>query len=252
MSNTPISVQLYSLREKLNEDFEGTIRKVAEIGYIGVEPYGGLPVPAQEAAKLFAELDLKVESSHLSVPIGDNKQKTLEDAAAYGLKTIVCPYQPREEFTTVDNVKRICETLNEAYANASAAGFQYGYHNHDFEFKQIGDQTGYDIMRAELDPNIQLQVDTYWVKVGGFDAAELVKDLGARSPLLHIKDGPGVRGQAMQAAGDGVMDIPAIVKAGEGTAQWLIVELDRCDTDMMEAIEKSYAYMTQNGLARGR
>jgi hypothetical protein len=69
--------------------------------------------------------------------------------------------------------------------------------------------------------------------------------------LLHIKDGPAVRGEPMVAVGDGVLDVPSIIQAGAGSTQWLIVELDACATDMMEAVEKSYDYLVGKGLARG-
>ena len=76
-------------------------------------------------------------------------------------------------------------------------------------------------------------------------------ELGKRAPLLHIKDGPCVKGQPMTAVGDGKVDVPAVAKAGAATAEWMIVELDSCATDMMAAVKKSYDYLTGKGFARG-
>jgi sugar phosphate isomerase/epimerase len=76
--------------------------------------------------------------------------------------------------------------------------------------------------------------------------------LGKRAPLLHIKDGPCVRGEPMVAVGDGTMDFSRIVEAGAGSTEWMIVELDACATDMVEAVEKSYHYLVRNGLAHGK
>ena len=80
---------------------------------------------------------------------------------------------------------------------------------------------------------------------------QVVEELGERAPLLHIKDGPCAAEKDMQAIGEGKMDFPPIIEASHGTCDWLIVELDRCETDMMEAVEKSYQYLVGNELARG-
>jgi sugar phosphate isomerase/epimerase len=126
-----------------------------------------------------------------------------------------------------------------------------GYHNHSWEFESIGDTTPHQLMRQYLDASVFFEVDTYWAQTAGADAAQVVKELGSRAPLLHIKDGPATKEAPMTAVGEGKMDVPAIVKAGEGSTEWLIVELDRCATDMMEAVEKSYTYLVGKGLARG-
>lgn len=247
---TPISLQLYTVRELLGEDLQGVLNKVAEIGYVGVEPWGGLDF--EVAAPLLKSLGVDAHSMHASLPLGDDQAKVLEMAQAYGVKQIVCPYLPPEAFASEDAVKATAEKLNEANQVATSNGFKFGYHNHDHEFVDLGGKPAYSLLRELADDNIYLEVDTYWVKVAGYDPAALVKDLGARSPLLHLKDGPGERHGSMYALGEGIMDVPAVVEAGKGHTEWLIVELDRCDTDMMEAVSKSYAYLIGEGLARGR
>ena len=106
-------------------------------------------------------------------------------------------------------------------------------------------------MLENLDPAVFFQIDTYWVQTAGLDPARVVKELGRRAPLLHIKDGPAVKGEPHVAAGDGVMDFPDIVQAAGDAAKWLIIELDDCATDMMTAVEKSYRYLAGKGLAYG-
>jgi sugar phosphate isomerase/epimerase len=106
-------------------------------------------------------------------------------------------------------------------------------------------------MLEYLSPDVFFEIDTYWVQTAGPDPAEVVKKLGQKAPFLHIKDGPCVKGEPMVAVGDGVMDFPSIIEAGEGTTEWLVVELDACATDMMEAVKKSYDYLVGTGLARG-
>ena len=246
----PLSVQLYSLREALAQDFEGTIRAVADIGYIGVEPFGGMPGGLSEAASLFRELDLQVCSSHIPYPDAENQDAVLEMAEAYGLQRACIAFLPPSEFETVDSIKRVCERLNEAGELARANGFQLGYHNHWWEYKKINGAATLDLMLAELD-DVFLQIDTYWVQVGGLDAVDLVRQAGSRASLIHLKDGPVDTDGDMTAVGQGKMDVPGIVNAAQ-SADWHIVELDRCATDMLDAVRDSYTYLTGAGLARGK
>lgn len=249
----PISLQLYTLREQAAKDYAGTIRKVAEMGYIGVEPAGYPGTTVEAAAKLFKELGLKVGSAHLGLPVSPDKQSPIDQAGILGAKYIVSGKGPKD-FETLDLVKASCEQFNEAAANAKAAGFCFGIHNHWWEFSPLA-QTGkpvYQHMLEHLSPDVTFQVDTYWVQTGGCDPATVVAELGNRCPLLHIKDGPCDRDRAMQAVGQGKVDFPAIVAAARGTTEWMIVELDRCDTDMVEAVEQSYRYLVGQGLAEGR
>jgi sugar phosphate isomerase/epimerase len=97
----------------------------------------------------------------------------------------------------------------------------------------------------EIDPTIFFEVDAYWVKTAGCDPAQVVAELGARAPLIHAKDGPAVKGEPMVAVGDGSQDFSKILQAANGHAEWLIVELDQCTTDMLAAVERSHRYLTE-------
>lgn len=253
MSNLkPVAVQLYSLREALGQDVEGTIRSVAEIGYVGVEPFGGMPGELGDVAALFRELGLQVCSSHVPYPDDDNAEYVLAMAEAFGLGRICIAYLPPTEFETVDQIKRTCDRINQAGVFASANGLSLGYHNHWWEFKQLNGTATLDLILEELDDSVFLQIDTYWAQVGGLDAVAVVEQAGARAPLIHLKDGPLDTDGNMTAVGGGKMDVPGIVQASEESAEWHIVELDRCATDMLGAVRDSYAYLTTNGLARGK
>jgi sugar phosphate isomerase/epimerase len=95
-------------------------------------------------------------------------------------------------------------------------------------------------------------VDIYWAQVGGSDPVQIVAELGSRACLLHVKDGPAdVPKSPMVAVGDGVVDVPGVLAAAPG-ARWHIVELDRCATDIFEAVERSYDFLVGNGYSRGR
>jgi sugar phosphate isomerase/epimerase len=248
----PIALQLYTLREDMAKDFAGTVRKVADLGYAGVETagvYGGSP---RDAAKLFTELGLTVCSAHLPLPLGEKQNEVLDTAAALDCKYIVPGGTPRD-MKTVDAVKRACDQYNEASVIAQQHSRVIGVHNHWWEFEKVEDgRPIYEVMQAYLDPHVVFEVDVYWAQTAGYDPATLVRNLGGRAPLLHIKDGPCVRDQPMTALGEGVVDIEAVVKAGGDSTAWLIVELDACATDMITAVEKSYVYLIGKGLARGR
>jgi len=247
---SPIGVQLYSLREEIKDDMAGVFEQLAETGYIGAEPFGG--IDHNKAAPVLKDLGFEVYSMHADLPLGDTQAKVLEQAEAYGVTQIICPWRPPETFTTVDGIKQLADTLNEAAQVAKSNGYQYAYHNHDFEFISVDGRIAYDIFVEHLDPSVYLQLDTYWVQVGGQQITHVINKLGERAPLLHIKDGPATREADMQALGQGVIDIPAIIEAAGDNAKWLIVELDRCATDMMTAIKESFTYMTSEGLAHGR
>ena len=145
----------------------------------------------------------------------------------------------------------MCSRWNEAADVADEFDLELGLHNHWWEFAQVEGRTAFDVLLENIDERVFFQIDTYWVNTGGGDAAQIVESLGERAPLLHIKDGSCEQDSDMVAVGEGKMDFAPIVEASHGTSDWLIVELDRCATDMMEAVEKSYNYLTQNDLARG-
>ena len=253
MSNLkPVALQLYTVRELLGEDFESTVRTVADVGYIGVEPYTGMPCKLSEAAALFRELDLQTFNSHVPFPDDANKEAVLEIAEAFDLPCVTIAMLSPDEFETIDAIKGTCERLNQAGEFARENNLALYYHNHWWEFKQINGAATLDVILEELDDSVGLQIDTYWVQVGGEDAVEVVKKVGARAPLIHLKDGWLEPRGDMAAVGHGVMDVPGIVNATAKTADWYIVEQDRSNNDRLEAVRQSYTYLTGNDLARGK
>jgi sugar phosphate isomerase/epimerase len=245
----PIGLQLYTVRDALTKDFDGVIRRLAAMGYAGVEPANFFGKSLQDAVKLFKSLGLAVPAAHIKLP---TDSQAIDTALTLGCKYIVIPWISPDEFKSVDKIKALCAQLNEASAAAQKNGLKLAYHNHDFEFVPLDGKLPHEIMQENLDPGVGFELDTYWIKTAGQDPAKVTRELGKRAPLLHIKDGPAVKGQPMVAAGEGKIDIPAVVKAGDGSAEWLIVELDECATDMMQAVEKSYQYLVKQGLGRGR
>jgi sugar phosphate isomerase/epimerase len=249
----PIALQLYTLRDALAKDFTGVMTQVAEMGYIGVEganaAYASTTVEA--AAKLFKDLGLTVPSAHIGLPLGDKKNEVLDTMKLFDCKRLVLAHIPPEKFQTVDQIKTEGERMNEADVVCRENGLTLLYHNHWWEYEQLDGRWRYQIMLDYLAPTIQLELDTYWIKTGGPEPVDVIKEMGKRAPLLHIKDGPCTVKDDMTAVGEGTLNWHEIIGASDGAAEWLIVEIDRCATDMLEAVRKSYRYLIQEGFARG-
>lgn len=247
----PIGIQLYTVREALNEDFVDTVTKIAEMGYAGVETAGFPGTTAADAKKLFDDLGLQVLAAHTSFPRTDDKNKLFDEMGALGTKRMINAALPPDKYATIDGIKEICEMLNQANADVKAHGMSFGVHNHWWEFELVQGKYPYHIWLDELDNDIFFEVDTYWAQTAGLDAAGVVLEMGNRAPLLHIKDGPATQAGDMVAVGQGIMDVPGVIAAGVDNTEWLVVELDRCTTDMLTAVSESYAYLVGEGLARG-
>lgn len=251
MSKLQLGVQLYSLREELTRDFDGTIAAVAATGVAGVEPWGGLPADFAHAAKVFQAHGLKSETSHLPLLTGDDQQKWLDTAAAWGVKTIILPVLAPENFANASAVQRAADQILASAQVAQAAGFAYGYHNHWWEFADLNGTPALLQLAALLPDSISFEVDIYWAQVAKVDPVWAVRELGSRATFLHLKDGPADSYESpMVAAGEGVIDFSGATQASHAT--WGFVELDKCATDMTEAIAKSVRYFTSNGLATGK
>lgn len=240
-----IALQLYSVREALAQDFEATIRRVAGLGYGAVETAGFPGVTPKAAARLFRDLGLAVSSAHAPLPLGDKQKEALDLIEALDVRRAVCAWMPPERFASVEAIRSLAAELNQAAGVFARRDIAFHYHNHWFELWPVEGKPGLLHLLEHLDPAVLLEIDIYWVKTGGVDPAGLLRSLGPRVPLLHIKDGPALVEAPMTALGEGVMDIPAALAAG--AAEWLIVELDRCASDMFDAVGKSYRYLQSLG-----
>jgi sugar phosphate isomerase/epimerase len=250
----PIAILLYSVREELEEDFEGIVRRIAGMGYAGVETAGfPAPVSAESAGRLFQELGLTVSSAHTPLPVGGKLDQALETAAALDCKRIICAWIEPERYKDLETTKETCSLISAANENAIRHGLSLGLHNHWFEFEPAPYGYPYQAWFDYLDPSVFYELDPYWIQTGGCDPVQEVARFGALAPLLHIKDGPADNIESpMVAVGQGNMDYPAIIQAAAGQTEWLIVELDRCATDMMVAVERSFQYLVKVGLGHGR
>lgn len=252
MNQPQIGLQLYTLRERMAEDFSGTLRAVADVGFDGVETaFFDLEAKAAiDARQQLCDLGLRVFSVHADLPLshssGDKAEAVIRHAEAFNCQRIVWhgwPEDPR--YSSIDGVHRLADEYNTANEVAMAHGLQLGLHNHWWEMTplQPDGQLPFRVLRGRLHPAIFFELDVYWATVAGRNAVNVIHELNLRAPLLHIKDGPAVPGQPMTAVGAGKLDMPAILSAAQDTAEWLIVELDACATDMLTAVRESYAYL---------
>lgn len=247
----PISVQLYSLREESTRDFDAVLGRLAAIGYRGVEPFSLFGKSPQAFKRQVEDLGMAVSSSHFPWANRAPLQEVVDVAGALGLSRAAGGFGA-QDFADLDAVKRTADTVNVLVEALAAHGIGLFLHNHWWEFNEIDGKLGFRHI-AERCPGVQFEVDTYWAaNFGAVDVAAEVARVAARVPLLHIKDGPLQRDQAHVAVGDGKMDIAGVIQAADAEVlEWIVVELDSCDTDMMAAVERSCRYLVGSGLASG-
>ncbi|MEV6103789.1 sugar phosphate isomerase/epimerase [Streptomyces sp. NPDC051940] len=239
----PLAVQLYTVREQLAADRKGTLEALASCGYRSVEAYDVLDGPEEQRADLDAA-GLTVCSAHVPA-LGERAEDAFRGAGVLGTDTVFVPYLPPERFADGDGVRQVARDLNEAARRAAGHGLRLGYHNHEFELAQhVGGRPALEVLADQLDDEVLLEVDTYWAAVGGQDVVPLLRRLGGRVTHLHIKDGPLDKAEPMTAVGAGRMAMGAIVaEAVKPPAKKLIVELDRCATDMLTAVRESHEWL---------
>ncbi len=246
----PLSVQLYSLREEAKKNFIGVLEQVAAIGYQGVEFTGLHGLSPSDIRRVLDDLGLKVSSAHAGLPTAENKNQVIDNALTLGYAWHICGRRP-DGYASLDDTLRSADLFATAAELLEGSGVKFAIHNHDFEFnKEFDGKTPHQVVMQRV-PELYAQLDTYWIKTAGQNPAQVIAEYGHRARLLHIKDGPCVRGQAMTAVGDGTMVWEPIVAAAEmADAEWFIVEIDNCDTDMTEAVRKSRDYLVEKGYAK--
>jgi sugar phosphate isomerase/epimerase len=245
--NRPVALQLYTVRDEIGAGRAAVLRRLAGFGYRTVEPYDVLTDPDVLRGELDAA-GLGVCSVHTQ-PFGDDAEAAFRGARTVGAGTVIVPHIPPERFADADGVRAVASELNEASRRAAQHGLRLGYHNHDFELSTlIGGRPALEVLAGQLDPEVILEVDTYWAAVGGQDVVALLGRLGPRVRYLHVKDGPVTKDDPMTAVGTGKMPVAEILAASP-SVEWNVVELDACATDMMEAVADSLTWLVNHGLA---
>ena len=237
------SVQLYSVRDALEADLAGTIARIAEIGFTRVEPYNFVATATELGDALRAH-NLAAPSGH--APLLSADQHAIFAAARdLGIGTVIDPHHPAENWTSVPDIQKTAATLNAAAAVGAEYGIRVGYHNHQFEIEASFDgRTGLEVLADNLDPAVVLEVDTYWVAVGGEDPVALLARLGDRVRFIHIKDGPvNMDKDAQLPAGQGRIAVRAVIAAASALEVG-VVEFDAYAGDIFEGLAESLAFLT--------
>ena len=236
----PVAIQLYTLREELEKDFKGVLRKVAEIGYKGVEFAGYGDMTAENLKSYLEKIGLKSVGSHVGLDLLKNN---LDEVIAYnkviGTSYIVCPwanYESKEDFI------EMAKLLNGVGKKIKENGMTLCYHNHAHEFETFDGEYGLDLIYSLTDiSNLQVELDTYWVTFAGICPGDYIKKYSGRIPLIHIKDMEDNESKDTAEIGNGTIDIKAIIDAGKkaGT-EWFIVEQDNCKGPAIESVQISF------------
>ena len=247
-----IALQLYSLRDLMEKDFEGPIREVKKLGYDGVEFAGLYGKDPAYIKALLAELDLVALSAHVPYAvIIENPKKVLGDYAAIGCEFVAIPYLTEEFRPGGEKYDEFLENVKMIGALANDLGMTLLYHNHEFEFETIDGKYALDILYDTVPADIlQTQIDTCWAHVAGQDPAAYVRKYKGRAPVVHLKDyfrkGDVVRPYALigiadddprandpnsffefRSLGQGLQDFPPIIEASkEAGAKWVVYEQD--------------------------
>ena len=262
-----IGVQLYSVRDDMAQDFEGTLKKVKDMGYECVEFAGLFGKSASEVKALCEKYDLVPISAHVSLPELLSGPEVLETYAAIGCKFVAIPWLDEKDRPGHPGFDALLENAKILGARAKELGMMLAYHNHDFEFEKIGDKFALDVLYETVPADLlKAELDTCWVNVGGADPVAYVRKYAGRVDILHLKDFAGKKSENMYAligvndgkkddtVGDfefrplglGLQDMPAILKAAEESGtEWAIVEMDSPSMGLtpMQCIEKSIDYL---------
>jgi sugar phosphate isomerase/epimerase len=194
-----IGLQLYTIRDAMDKDLEGSLKKVADMGYKYLELakyadgkfYGMEP---KEFKKVVSDLGMVILSSHTQVEAQgitlENAKKMTEDHAKLGVKYCVQPWVVEEARKTVASFQKMAADWNKVGEIMKSSGIQFGYHNHNFEFGKVEGKVPYfDIFLAELDKDlVTMELDLFWVTKAGQNPVEIFKKYPGRFQLFHMKD----------------------------------------------------------------
>lgn len=238
----PIALQLYSVRDYLKADLEGTIARVAALGFDGVEPFGLTPETAVRTKRACDDHGLSIVSVHAAAPVGEDADEVLAIADALGTDNVVASAS-EADCQTLAGVVGCCERFAQAHATLSDKGLRFGLHNHWWEYEPVGGIYPYQMFLERLPHDVFFEVDVYWVQTAAIDPIEVLREMAGRARLLHVKDGPALVGEPMVPAGQGTLDIAGILRANAANSEALIVEFDACATPIWEAVESSREYL---------
>lgn len=240
-----VGLQLYTVRDQMEEDFEGTLKKVAELGYQGVEFHTFFGRPSAEVKKLLDENGLVALGTHTPY---DRMLNALDEEIAYnkeiGNPNLIVPFLGNDQRNWSEvfaNLQKIGEKCNEKDAVLM-------YHNHDFEFTEsYEDKTVFDAMYSEVPADVlKVELDTCWVHFAGYDPVEYIGKYAGRLPIVHWKDVKRKEdGSPLTVElGQGEVNLKAVAEAADKAGvEWIVVEQDYCERPPLESITASMEWI---------
>ena len=250
-----IGAQLYTVRDfmKTIEDFDRTCRRIHEIGYQIVQ-ISGTNLKADEMKTVLDQYHLEVVTTHRSF---DGFLENLDEIIAYnqklGCKLCGIGSMPWSIRANPQAVNQFIRDADRVSGELKQAGMLFGYHHHSFEFAKLDGVRVIDRLIHETDPEAFFFIlDTYWLQVGGVNAADCISGLGKRAMAVHFKDlsiNPEKDfAQEMAEVGQGNLDWDGILNACQNAgAKWALVEQDTCNRDPFESLQISYEYLINKG-----
>jgi sugar phosphate isomerase/epimerase len=235
-----ISLQLYSIHEETQKDFTGSVKRVGELGFRGVEfaGYGGLSSGEQKS--LLAEKGLYSVGTHCGLQVfTDHFEEELQYSKEIGSKYIICPYA---KLDTLEQIEELAQILNEAAVKAAKEGIKVGYHNHDHEFVKINGKYALDLLAEMTSDDVILELDVFWVAYAGVDPVEYIKKWGRRVELIHIKQID--QNRANVDIGDGIIDMKQIKDAAK-YATYFVLEHEEYDKPVWDALKNDIEALKQ-------
>ncbi|WP_231427923.1 sugar phosphate isomerase/epimerase [Pedobacter sp. Leaf250] len=256
-----VGLQLYSLRDELPKDVKGTIEKVAKAGFTEVELYG-FSIKDQfwgmnpiEFKKLLDANGLTAPSGHygLGTYLTDGNTAELEEAIVaakvLGSEYVTIPWLDENIRKTAEDYKKIAAKINIAAKMCKDAGLRLAYHNHDFEFKKLGETTGYQILLNETDKNlVDFELDLYWVVRSGNDPIKLFTDNPGRFTMWHVKDMDKANPALNAEIGTGSIKWKPIFADARlsGMKHFFVEHETNYKPNPMESVAASCAYLKKN------
>jgi len=252
-----IGVQLYTVRDAMKDDFDGTLAKVASIGYKEVEFAGYFDRTPQQVRAALDKNGLKAPSTHVQYDELDAKfPAVIEASKTIGLTYVVCPWIPEDLRKSPDIWKQASDKFNHAGELCKKAGLQFAYHNHWFEFLPVDGKLPYDALLKDCDANlVKMEMDLCWVTAAGADPIKYFNAHPGRFPLVHVKDlkklpnitpgGPQNFGDTVDLTevGSGLIDWKNLFShAGKAGIKVYIVEHDHPKAPF-DSIKGSYDYL---------
>ena len=249
MTAPTVALELYTVRDELERDVAGTLRRVAAMGYPAVEGGHYRTIETGEMKALLDETGLQMPAVLFGLPaLEADLDAEIDYCRAIGSSYLVLSWVHPAQFAG-DVLPALARRLNEFGLRCRERGLVFGYHNHDHEFAQRDGAYLLDHLLDATDPTlVMLELDVYWAAYAGADPAAYLRRRSGRVPLLHLKDMAADRSFA--DVGDGTLDLPGIFTAAEdGGARWYVVENDRPRIPSLDSARRSLENLRAMGKA---